>query len=312
MTDTILTMDTPAADPVDPPAGDPVTPPVSSDPAPADPPASDPPANDPPAPDGADWRARLSGGDDKLLGYLARVPSEKALVERLKRHDDDIKAGKYLKPLPENATAEELAAYRKQYGVPDKPEGYLETLPSGLVVGDDDRPAVDAFLAEMHATNAPKPAVDAALAAYYKIADEQAAAEVERINVAKEESVHALRTEWGADYKRNLNAVDSLIATMPADAAQALMGGTDASGLPIASNPQVIQWLAAIAMEQNPLNTVVPGVGTNQASAVADEIASIKSLMGNRDSKYYKGPEAAKMQERYRQLLEAQEKSQAR
>ena len=87
MIDTILA-DPPANDLTasDPPAADP----PASDPPASDPPASDPPASDPL--DDTDWRARLSGGDEKLLGYLARVPSEKALVERLKKHDDDLKA----------------------------------------------------------------------------------------------------------------------------------------------------------------------------------------------------------------------------
>lgn len=257
---------------------------------------------------GDDWRARLSGGDEKLLGYLGRLPSEKAVVERLKKHEDDLKAGKYLKPLPENATDKEIAEYRAQNGVPEKAEGYLDKLPDGLVVGDDDRPAVNTFIEAMHALHAPRPIVEAALGAYYKLAEQQQADEVDRIAEAKETSILALRDEWGADYKRNLNAVDSFLKTLPEDVAAALSGGTDADGIPLANSAPVIKWLAAQALEANPLSTVVPGAGANQASAVQDEIAKLEAMMQDRKSEYWTGPNSDKNRARLRELYEAKEK----
>lgn len=293
---------TPATPPVAKPA--PTTPPAASDPPAAPPPAGDPPVT-PATPAADDWRARIAGDDEKLLGYLARIPSEKALAEQVKRHNDDLKAGKYRKPLPENPTDDEVAAWRKDNGVPEKPDAYMTTLPDGLVVGDDDKPFVDQFLTNMHAANAPPALVNAALETYYGIVEEQAAAQAEAANGAKNQSIEVLREEWGPDYRRNLNVMTGYLDTLPEPVANAFKFGKGADGLPLGYNADVLKWLTAQAMESNPLATVVPGAGANQASAIADEIAKIEGLMRTDRSAYNKDQ---KMQERLRELYSAREK----
>jgi len=293
---------TPAPSPTPTPTPAP-TPAPSPSPAPAnDPPAADPPAGDPPA---DDWRARIAGDDSKLAGYLARIPSEKALAEQVKRYNDDLKAGKLVKPLPENPTDEELAAYRKAQGVPDKPDAYLESLPNGLVVGDDDKPFVDQFLGNMHKAGAPPAMVNAALETYYNIVEEQIAAQSEAANGAKNASIEVLREEWGPDYRRNLNVMTSYLHTLPPAVAEAFKFGKGADGLPLGYNADVLKWLTAQAMESNPLATVVPGAGANQASAISEEIAAIEGLMRTDRAAYNKDE---KKQERLRELYAAREK----
>lgn len=287
----------PAADPAPVPA----TPAVAAVPAPAAPePTPATPAADPKPAD--DWRVRASGGDEKLLGYLARVPSEKALVETLKRYNDDMKAGKFLKPLSDNPTDEEIAAHRKATGVPEAADGYLQSLPDGLVVGDDDKPFVEKFLTNMHASNAPPAMVNAALETYYSIVEEQVAAQAEAEHAAQQAGVEDLRTEWGPDYRRNLNAMHAHLDTLPEAVANAFRFGKGADGLPLGYNPAVLKWLAAQALEANPLSTVVPGAGANQAGAIADEIAKIETAMRTDRSAYNRDE---KMQARYRELIGA-------
>lgn len=308
----------PAIISADPPAGDPPAPPAPPAPPPApanDPPAppappaaGDPPADPAPPPAGDDWRARLAGDDDKLLGFLGRYTSERAFVEAAKKDRDAVRNKAAVK-LPDNPTDEELAAYRKEMGIPDKPEGYLEKLPDGLVVGDDDRPYVDTFLAKMHGTNAPKGAVDAALSAYYEIVEEQAATQSQAANVAKNESIEALREEWGPDYKRNLNAMHAHLDTLPEAVANVFKNGIGPDGLPVGYNAEVLKWLAAQALEANPLATVVPGAGANQASAIADEMKQIEEVMRTDRARYNRDD---KMQERYRTLIDANMKLQGK
>lgn len=256
-----------------------------------------------------DWRARIAGDDAKLAGYLARIPSEKALAEQVKRYNDDLKAGKLVKPLPENPTDEEIAAHRKAQGVPDKPDAYMTTLPDGLVVGDDDKPFVDQFLGSMHKAGAPPAMVNAAIESYYAIVDEQAAAASEASNAAKNASIEALRDEWGPDYRRNLNVMTGFIDTLPGPVAEAFKFGKGADGLPLGYNADVLKWLTAQAMEANPLATVVPGAGANQASAIADEIAAIERRMETDRAAYFKDDKA---QARYLELIEARDKIAAR
>ncbi len=281
---------------------------------PADPPAADPPAappandgGDPPAP-AEDWRARLSGGDEKLTGYLARVPSEKALIERVKKHEDDIKGGKYLKPVTEDSTDDEKLAWLSAMGVPEKPEGYMDKLPDGLVVGDDDKPYVDTFFKQMHGAGARPADVNAAIEAYYGIVEEQAAEQLEAVATAKKACEDALREEWAepGEYRRNENILKNYVGSLPEPVREALDKGIGEDGIPLGYNPDVRRWLVAEAMEKNPHATVVPGAGANSASAIADEIEAIEKRMRDDRKAYFKDEKA---QARYQQLIEARDKS---
>lgn len=266
------------------------------------PPVSDPPASDPPV---DDWRTKLAGDDEKLLGFLGRYASPKAFAEAAKKDRDTLRNGGAFKPLGEDATDEEVAAYRKAFGVPDTHDKYLEALPEGLVVGDDDKPAISQFAEAMHKANAPKAVVDAAIQTYYDIVDAQDAELIQRNEQAKEAGINDLRDEWGQDYRRNINVVGNYVSTLP-EAVQAFINeGSMPDGTLIANNPDVLRWLAAQALESNPLATVVPGAGANAGQTIADEMAHIENVMRTDRASYNRDE---KMQARYRQLIDAKSK----
>lgn len=254
--------------------------------------------------DNLDWRADLAGDDKALLGFMGRYHSKDAFLKGFKSLNDDLKAGKFIKPLGEDASDEDKAAWAKILGVPDRPEAYLEKLPDGLVIGDDDKPFVDKFAQQMHAAGAPKAAVDAALQTYYDIVDDQNATLAEANAAAKTAAEDALRGEWGADYRRNVNALSSFVGALPDDVSNALVEAVGPDGSQIMNNPEVVKWLMGIALDKNPLATVVPGAGANQASAIAEEIATIEKTMRENRSAYNRDE---KMQGRYRELLTARE-----
>ena len=257
-----------------------------------------------------DWRARMAGEDKKLLGFLGRYPSERAFVEAAKKDRDTLFANKTVK-LPDNATDEEVAAYRKANGIPDEATGYFDAL-GDLTVGDDDKPIVEQFLSAMHETNAPPALVKAAVATYYQIVEEQAAAEANADRAMQSESIEALREEWGPDYKRNLNAMHNYLETLPETVRSAFTHGRGADGRPLGFNADVVKWLAGKALEENPLATVTPGAGQTSVQAVDARIAEIEGKMGNRNSEYWRGPQSAKMQAEYRDLITMRDKAKAK
>ena len=256
-------------------------------------------------PDDFDWRTEFSGGDEKLLKLAGRYQSPKAMLEATEKMRTKLSSGAVIEPLGDDATDDEKTAYRKAMDIPDAPADYLTKLPEGLVVGDDDKPFVDVFLAKMHAANAPQVVTNAALDSYYQIVEEQQAALLDATAVAKKECEDALREEWATpgEYRRNDNVLQNYVGSLPEAVRDAFDKGTGPDGVPLGYNPEIRRWLVARALEENPLATVVPGAGANQASAIADEIALIKSKMGT--AAYIKDE---KMQARYRELLDAQSK----
>lgn len=255
--------------------------------------------------DAADWRARMAGDDPDLLKFLGRHGNEAAAVREFKKLHGEIRSGKFIKPLGDDPSEAEMKAYREAMGVPEKPEGYLEKLSGGLVVGDDDRPVIDQFLAAMHGINAPAAITDTAIQAYYKIVEAQDAKIGEANDAARISCEEALRTEYGADYRRNINAADAHLGTLPADVQAAINEGFNGKGVPLKSDPALMQWLVSQALDANPLATVVPGAGANQASAIADEIATIEKVMRDNRPAYNKDQ---KMQDRLLELITARDK----
>lgn len=289
------------------PAPDPAVTP-DPDPTPTPDPAPDPKGKADPTPTPAnddDWRSRMAGDDPDVLKFLGRHQSEASAIKEFKQLHADIRSGKYLKPLGEDPTEEELASYRKDHGIPETAEGYFEKLPEGLTIGEDDKPYVTEFLGKMHGVNAPPALTNAAIEAYFGILEQQSAEAAEAEATAKKASEDVLREEWKGDYRRNINATESYLDTLPAPVKEALTQGFGADGVALGNNAEVLKWLASLALEANPLATVVPGAGSNQASAIADEIAKIENVMRT-DRKAYNRDEA--MQARLRELYAAQEK----
>lgn len=258
------------------------------------------PANDPPAEPALaaaepadDWRTEFATDngevDEKLLGWLGRFQSKASALAAVKKTRDEVSSGKYIKPLGDDATDEEKAAYRGMFGIPETPEGYLEKLPKGLVVGDDDRPGLERVLAKAHAANASPEVANAFIEGYYELVDDQLADAQEAAEQAKIESARILDREWGADYKRNLNVMTAFRQSLPEAVNNVFEYGLMPDGTPVGYNSEVLKWLTAQALERNPHATVVPGAGADQGSAIADEIEQIEAMMGDRSSVYWKG-----------------------
>lgn len=278
-------------------------------PAPAAPAA---PSGDPAADGGAkpawpdNWRALVAGDDEKVAKQLDRFTDPKAVVTAYRALQQKLSSGEYTSKLAPDAKPEDVKKWRAENGIPDEAKGY--ELPDGLVVGDADKPLIDAMLTSMHAKNLPKDAVKAIVADYYKqqeaLAAQRAEQDADNDTAAKE----TLIAEWGADYKRNANAIKSLLESAPEGIKDKIMGARLADGKAAVHDADFMRWLAQLSREINPVASVVPA-GADQATAIADELAGLVKQMGDRNSDYWKGPLAEKKQARYRELIEAQNRA---
>lgn len=286
-------------------ADDPPTPAPAADPAPAAPPAGDPPpaAGDWPE----DWRTKYSQ-DPAVLKRLERYASPKAAIDALFAAQTRISKGDLLPTLKENATPEDVAEYRTAHGIPLEATGYEINLPNGLVIGDADKPVVDEFLARAHAQNMHPSQVNDALGWYFDKQEQARVAQEARDTEHRMATEDELRAEFGPDYRLNVKLAHEILSSAPGDLSDKLLGGRLADGKLIGNDPDVVRWLTKLSRELNPVATVVPGSGTNAVQAVESEMASMKKLMGDRNSEYWKGPLAAKHQARYKQLVEAVQK----
>lgn len=249
---------------------------------------------------GADWREKVAGQDAKVLERLKRYASPGAAVEALISAQDRIRAGELAKPLPKDATPEQVAEWRQQNGIPEKPELYLEKLPDGLVIGEDDKPLFAEFADVLHKHNV-KPEVAHSVIGWYN--EMLAKSDKERIDAdgeLKTQTEATLREKWGSDYKINVNIVNGFLSQAPQEIQDMLAEARLPDGTPIKGTAVFGEWLAALAREINPLVAIVPSGSADPLKSLNEEIAAIELDMKKNRAAYMKDE---KKQERYRQLL---------
>lgn len=258
-----------------------------------------------------DWREKYveqHGNDPKLLKRLQRYASPQAAIDALFAAQTKISTGQVGAPLKADASPEEKAEWRAANGLPEKPEDYKVTLPNGLVFSDRDKPVVEAFLKRAHDQNFTPAQVNDALTFY---ADQQEKAEQEMManDIGSQQACEdILREEYGSEYRRNLKAVDEMLSGIPGGVKDRFLSARTADGVAIGNDPDVLRWLVGMARELNPIGTVVPGSGTNAIQAVEAEMNALRAEMGDHKSAYWKGPDAARKQARYMELVEAKQK----
>lgn len=299
---------TPPAATTTPPAATTTTPPAAT----TTPPAATTALDDPAAKAGStpatwpdNWRDLLAGDDEGGKKQLERMSSPADVMKAYREMVKKQGSGQLKTALPENATPEQLAQFRKENGIPETHDKYDLTLSDGLVVGEEDKPMVDNFLKDMHAANAPPALVKQALGFYYKNQQEQIKEMAIQDVARKTEAVRSLEAEWGGEYPQNVTlAKNLLIGQFGEETASALYFSRLPDGSLFGNNAAVLKGLVNMAKEVNPTATLIPG-GGNQVAAIGDEIGKYQQMMRENPQEYYRDPKHAN---RFAQLIQAQEK----
>lgn len=275
------------------------------------------------------WKKANPYGDDPWRGIATEFATkdgkvDEKLLTRVKRYatpadalnahialQNKIAAGEMRSTLPPNATEEQVKAWRTENGIPESPEKYELKLKDGLVIGEEDKPIIDAFLKSAHGANMTAQQASQAVDWYYEEVERQTAARAEQDKQLAAKAQDALRAAWGNEYRTNENMVLGLLDGAPAGVKDQIMHGRLADGTPIMSHPETMMWLRQLAGEINPVTAIIPNAGGNIAGAIEDEIKQIETWMkaprNSPDGKKYW--DDVKTQERYRALLDAKERS---
>lgn len=254
---------------------------------------------------GFDWRKVAAGGDEKFAKELERLSDLGSFGKSWKEAQTKIRSGELAKPLPANATPEQLAEWRKGNGIPEKPEGYFEKLPNGRVIGKDDQPLFNEVAGRLHKLNAAPGVMHELVEWYYSLADNETAKISEADKAGAKAVEDKLREAWGNDYRSNANHLENYLSGLPQGLQKAFRDGFGGDGVKLMHNAEFQQWLSNIAREFNPMGMVTAGGGENQMQSIDAEIGTIEKLMRENRAAYNKDE---KMQARYRDLINAREK----
>lgn len=256
------------------------------------------------------WRQAMAGDDEKELKRLERMKSPNDVFKSY-RELEKLKSGFTPPPKkPEDgATPEEVKAYRDYLGVPESHSGYDLKFDDGTAIGEDVMPHIEGFLKHAHANNMSPEVVKSSIKFYMDdIAQEQ-----ERISTlnyeAKINGIAELKSEWGGEYKGNINSIQSLFADAPEGTMDSLLNARGPDGLNFANNPANIKWLVGLAKTINPTASLLPS-GANDLASIDTELDKLRTQMNSSDpverNKYWKDPKA---QERLLALTQAKQKA---
>ncbi len=263
-----------------------------------------------------DWRQRWAGSDEKALQYLNRYKSPDNVFKALQALRAKMDSGEFARSKPDATDEKAYGEWKTENGIPEAPEGYLESLPEDLRdIPEEDKANVDRYLKIAHANDATPDEVARGLEAYYQIQEQQAEERLEADKRYRAQSEDNLRAEWGPEYRPNLNAMHGLFDQhAPEGLRERLFTARFADGTMLGDDEQTLQFLVGLAREVNPFGTITPSPGQNQQASIDARISELETEMA--DTKARGGPDSywhnPAKQEEYRRLLTIRDKAKGR
>lgn len=254
-----------------------------------------------------DWRKELAGDDESLVKTFERYSTAKDAGKAYKEAVAKIRSGELAKPLPKDATPEQITEWRKGNGIPEKPEGYFAQLPNGRVIGEQDAPLFNEVAAKLHTHNVPPAAMHELVEWYYSLEDKDSAALSQAEKQHEAEASKALREAWGNDFAANEGHLSNYISGLDEGLQKTFIEGFGGDGRKLMHNPAFKQWLSNIAREFNPVGFITPGGNETAMASLDQEIAKYQKMAGNQHSEYWKGPMAESHQANFLKLLQRKE-----
>lgn len=250
-----------------------------------------------------DWRLKISGGDEKRAKALEKYASPKDVADAHLSLQQQLSTGEYKKKLSDKSTPEEIAAWRKDNGVPESADKYDLNMPDGLVLGENDLPVAKDFAATMHAINADQKTVQTAITWWTKNAQAAVAQRQTEDAEYKKQSEDVLRAEWGGEFRMNEAAIGNFVAGMPEELGKTVMQSRGPDGKLLWDNPSFRSHMLKQALLENPARMVVPGGGGDSIDNINQQLADIAKVSREEPQRYNKD---TAMQARRQKLLEAQ------
>lgn len=167
----------------------------------------------------ADWRAIPEDAQDAedLKKLVAKFTDPLAMFRAHAQAEKH--ASRAIIPPGKDAKPEDLARYRRQIGVPDKPEEYAQALKvDGINLEDaGTKTLMGAVFAAAHAANVPPHALRPIAAAVLESATKHAEAQQEDMKKAVETADGELRNVWRGDYEANTQMGLRFVQSLPED-----------------------------------------------------------------------------------------------
>jgi hypothetical protein len=260
-----------------------------------------------------DWRARMAGSDAKAIETLSRYGSEGDLMKAFMEQRTALSKRAEPMKLADNASPEQVAEYRKSFGVPHvpndaKPEAYIEaykiTPPNGYAINATETGLIAAFAKRAYEAGHPPKAVNDATNFFFQ---EQAAADQAMRKVSadrQKEWTNSLRDELGSkEFEAQAAATEAWVKSEFADDKNGmaeLLNAQLPGGGRLGDHPWAFKQFVKLAMGNGFTDRIEANTMESGGRSLADQQREIEALRST-DSKRYGSPE---IQDRYTKILD--------
>ena len=235
----------------------------------------------------ADWRDGIAGDDAKFKSTLERYSTPADLGNAFREQRATISSGNYNLEPAEGADDETIAAYREANGIPAEAAGYMDNLPEGLVIGEQDAEYMGDFMGVLHGLHAPPKYAHAVIEWYNgfseQVQDEMAAEDATQ----HQEAEGQLRSDWGTDFQVNMNLITSFLDNFGEKAKEQMMNGRYPDGRAFMNDPDVLKAIAQVQRTLNPITQMTPP-GGDPMQTLKDEKAGLEKFMREHRDEYFK------------------------
>ena len=222
------------------------------------------PGNEPPAkpqtwPD--EWRELALGDDrsDKDLNQLKRLKSPAELTKAYLEAQKTIRKGLEPLTLSEESSEEDIAAYRKGIGIPEKIEDYKLEFSEKMQPTDADKEALDAFRKMAFENHMPPVQAQAALD-WYETSQELQLQDIQETALEfRNETSETLRQEWGGEYQSNINAIKTFMEGRLGEGYTDLAHKQFADGTFLGDDPNFLKMMVGPATDHVGPNAIFSG-----------------------------------------------------
>lgn len=208
------------------------------------------------------WRDLVSQ-DEKERKGLDRYASPADIWKKARELEKKLSSGKFRSELPEKPTEEQLAAYRKDMGIPEDGKYDVE-LGGGNVWSEDDKPALEFFAKRAHELNIPQSEFKKSLSIYWDMQQEAIAKTAEQDKAIWLETEDALRAEWGHEFRANMTMLERMFPPEIVEDVFTARGGV--SGVKLGGSKEFLNFLVGFMKKYAPEETIVPGGADNAAA----------------------------------------------
>ena len=203
-----------------------------------------------------DWREHIT--DTKLRDHAGKFTSVLDLVG--KHYELRQVLSTAIKPLPENATEEQLGAYRKATGVPETAEKYDLPTPEGRDATEADTAFRGAVSEVFHKFNIPAGAAKGLSEWWNDFVTQGEKAQIEADKTHAAETETALKAEWpGKEFERNKAIANAAASKLFGDDIDDVRKLETKDGRFVLDNAAFIKMLAGVGreMEEGRLGSVM-------------------------------------------------------